>query len=171
MARVLVVDDAMVMRLLIKRILEGLGHKVVAEASNGKEALNQYIIHKPDLVTMDLTMPEANGVEAIGMIRAKYPEAVIIMISAITQKDLIVKSLARGAKGYIIKPFEKEKLEEVVNKALNIKASDIKNGSYGNTKNSTSDIMKSNDIDKAIGKIQKSINAIDKTLDVIENEK
>ncbi len=86
MARILIVDDSAVMRLNLRKILMESGHEIIAEAPNGKVALNMYEKYKPDLVTMDITMPVMSGVDATGFIVSKYPDAKIVMISALNQK-------------------------------------------------------------------------------------
>lgn len=119
MARILVVDDSPVMRRSISIILKNDGHEIVAEASNGMQALNEYEAHLPDLVTMDITMPLMDGIEAVKRIIKKFPEAKIVMISALGHKDRVFEAVKNGAKHYIIKPFTKEKVNEVINVVLN----------------------------------------------------
>lgn len=118
MARILVVDDSPVMRRNIIIILKNDGHEIVAEASNGMQALNEYELHMPDLVTMDITMPLLDGIEAVKRIIKKFPEAKIVMISALGHKDRVFEAIKSGAKHYIIKPFAKEKVTEVINIVL-----------------------------------------------------
>jgi len=118
MARILIVDDSAVMRLNLRKILMESGHEVVAEAPNGKVALNLYEKHKPDLVTMDITMPVMSGVDATGFIVSKYPDAKIVMISALNQKKMVYDALKNGARHYIIKPIDKNKVMSVLNEVL-----------------------------------------------------
>lgn len=118
MARILIVDDSAVMRLNLKKILTEAGHEVVGEAPNGKVALGMYEKLKPDLVTMDITMPIMSGVDATGMIINKYPEAKIVMISALNQKKMVYEALKNGAKHYIIKPIDKEKVMGVLSEVI-----------------------------------------------------
>mgnify|MGYP001015467932 FL=1 len=118
MANVLVVDDSIMIRKLIKTILENENHKVIAEASNGEEAYNMYTKFNPDLVTMDVSMPNVNGIIAVKKIINNYPEANIIMVSAISQRDMVFEALESGAKHYIIKPITREKIISVINEVL-----------------------------------------------------
>jgi two-component system chemotaxis response regulator CheY len=117
--RVLVVDDALYMRTMIRDILNGAGgFEVVGEASNGREAVERFIELEPDLVTMDIVMPELDGIEATREILGRHPAAVIIMCSALGQEALVIESIAAGARDFIIKPFTPEKVLKVVNNAL-----------------------------------------------------
>jgi len=118
MANILVVDDSIMIRKLIKTILENENHKVIAEASNGEEAYNMYTKFNPDLVTMDVSMPNVNGIIAVKKIINNYPEANIIMVSAISQRDMVFEALESGAKHYIIKPITREKIISVINEVL-----------------------------------------------------
>ncbi|HEY9189062.1 MAG TPA: response regulator [Bacteroidota bacterium] len=118
MANVLVVDDSIMIRKLIKTILENENHKVIAEASDGEEAYNMYTKFNPDLVTMDVSMPNVNGILAVKKIINNYPEANIIMVSAISQRDMVFEALESGAKHYIIKPITREKIISVINEVL-----------------------------------------------------
>lgn len=119
MARVLIVDDAAYFRMRMKQMLESYGHKVVGEATDGTKAVLMYSQLKPDLVTMDISMPGTNGIVGVKGIIEKDPEAVIIMVSAMGQKNHVLEALKCGAKHFILKPFEKELLDEVVRKVLN----------------------------------------------------
>ncbi len=118
MARVLVVDDAAFMRMLVKKILTQAGHQIVGEASNGKEAVEKYKQLKPDLVTMDIVMPEMDGITAVKEIMKIDPNAKIIMITAVGQEAKVMEALKSGAKGYIVKPFQAPKVLEEVNRVL-----------------------------------------------------
>ena len=120
MARMLVVDDAMFMRKIIGDILKGCGHEIVAEAGNGEEAYRKYCETKPDLVFMDITMPDVSGVEGLKQIRSTYPDAKVIMCSAMGQQWMVLEAVSAGALDFIVKPFKQERVEEAVNKALNI---------------------------------------------------
>lgn len=106
MKKVLIADDAAFMRLALKTILERNGFEVVGEASDGVEAVNKFVTLKPDIVTMDITMPKMDGIEALAEIRGKDPEAKVIMISALGQESWIKKAVMEGAKGFIVKPYE-----------------------------------------------------------------
>lgn len=118
MARVLIVDDSTIMRRNLKTILIQAGHTVVDEAINGGQAQLMYRTHVPDLVTMDITMPNVNGIEAVKLIRKDFPEAKIIMVSALDQRSMVLEALKEGAKHYIIKPIDPETVVKVVNKVL-----------------------------------------------------
>lgn len=108
MKKILVVDDAAFMRLSLKTMLEKNGFDVIGEASNGLEAIEKYKLLKPDIITMDITMPEMNGIEATKNIRKINNNAKIIMISAMGQETLIKESIINGATGFIVKPFKED---------------------------------------------------------------
>jgi len=112
--KILIADDSILMRRNLKSILKQLGYNVIAEAANGQEAVELYKRLKPDVVTMDISMPVMDGIEAVNQIVQLYPDANIIMISALNQKEMVFKAIERGAKYYIIKPFK----VDMVSKAL-----------------------------------------------------
>lgn len=114
--RVLVVDDTNFMRKMMADCLKQSGHAVAGEAGNGREAIQMYEQLRPDLVIMDLTMPEMNGIDAIKEILAIDSQAVILVCSASNQQDMIFDAMEAGAKGYIMKPFNPERLEEIIKK-------------------------------------------------------
>lgn len=114
--RVLIVDDAMFMRKLLRQILEAKGFEVVGEAENGLAAVKLYSELKPDIVTMDITMPEVDGIRAVELIINDYPNANIVMCSAMGQQDMVTRALQAGAKDFISKPFVKEKALAVIEK-------------------------------------------------------
>lgn len=116
--RILITDDTAFMRLLLQKILTENGYEVVGEADNGKEAVRLFERHRPDLVTMDITMPILNGVEALKRIRALDPNAQVLMVSAMGQKNMVMQALREGARGFLVKPFEKEKVLQAVAEAL-----------------------------------------------------
>lgn len=118
MVRVMVVDDAMFMRTMLTRILTEQGHTVVCDAANGEEAITQYKTHKPDLVTMDITMPVMNGIEAVGEIRKFDPNAIIFMCSAMGQQAMVIDAIQAGAKDFIIKPFDVARIKEAISKVF-----------------------------------------------------
>lgn len=118
MANILVADDAAFMRLMIKNMLEEAGHTVVGEAVNGLDAVEKYKQLRPDLVTMDITMPELEGVEALKRIREFDPSAIVIMCSAMGQKPLIIEAIKAGAKDFIVKPLQSTRVIEAVSKSL-----------------------------------------------------
>ncbi|WP_138420713.1 response regulator [Aquibacillus sediminis] len=118
MAKILVTDDAAFMRMQLKDILGKLGHEVVGEAENGQDAIEKYAELQPDLVTMDITMPELDGVEALKAIKQKDAGATVIMCSAMGQQDRVVEAIQAGAKDFIVKPFTPDRIEEALNKVL-----------------------------------------------------
>ncbi len=118
MARVLVVDDAKFMRTLVKDALIPTGHEIVGEAENGNEAVELYTELKPDLVTMDITMREKDGIEAAGEILAMDSGARIIMVTALGQESLLTKAIKLGVKDFVVKPFPPERLQKAAEKAL-----------------------------------------------------
>jgi two-component system chemotaxis response regulator CheY len=105
----MIVDDAAVMRMRLRDILEPK-YKVVAEAENGDQALAFYNEHKPDFVTLDITMPGVDGLVALENIVKAHPKARIIIVSAVGQKQIVFQALSKGAKDFIVKPFEKERV-------------------------------------------------------------
>lgn len=113
--KVLLCDDAQVIRVMLSRILAEAGYEIVGEASNGTQAVAAYRQLKPDLVFMDITMPEMNGIEAVRTICQEDPQAKIIICSAMGQRTHVVEAVEAGAKNFIIKPFEPAKIIEVAN--------------------------------------------------------
>ncbi|QMV43114.1 response regulator [Cohnella cholangitidis] len=118
MAKIMVVDDAAFLRAMLKDILVKAGHEVVFEASNGQEAVEKYKSVRPDLVTMDITMPVMEGVEAVKEIRKMDPSARIVMCSAMGQRNLIIDAIKSGAKDFIVKPFQANRVVEAVENAI-----------------------------------------------------
>lgn len=116
MKRVLVVDDAAFMRISLKNIIEKAGYQVVGEAENGAVAIKRYKELSPDIVTMDITMPEMDGVQALKEIKKIDPEAKIIMISAMGQESYVKDAVMAGAKGFIIKPWKEETVLSALSK-------------------------------------------------------
>lgn len=119
MATVLVVDDSTYFRLKLKMVLENLGHQVIGEAIDGKKAAKMYSQLKPDLVTMDISMPNANGIEGVRMILEDDPHAKIIMVSAMGQKHHVLEAMKLGAKHFIVKPMHDSTVKKVLDKVLN----------------------------------------------------
>jgi two-component system chemotaxis response regulator CheY len=119
-ANIMVVDDAAFMRLMIRNILEEAGHTVVCEAENGLEAVDKYKQYHPDLVTLDITMPVMEGLEALRQIRKYDPFAVVIMCSAMGQRPMVIEAIKMGAKDFIVKPLQQERVLEAVSKALGL---------------------------------------------------
>lgn len=118
MARILIVDDSTVMRKNLYSIFTKNGHEVVGEAADGRQAIISYITLKPDIVTMDITMPKLSGVDAVSEIIKKDCNAKIIMLSALNQKQMVFEALKNGAKHYIIKPIDPDTLISVVDEVL-----------------------------------------------------
>lgn len=126
MAKVMVVDDAKVMRINLGKMLQKLGHEVVAEADSGNSAVMMYKKHHPDFVTMDITMPFEtkvsefdqikDGIDAVKKIRFEFPNAKIIMVTSHGEQDKVIKAIQNGASNYLLKPIQIDKLEEVINK-------------------------------------------------------
>ncbi|MCI1696940.1 response regulator [Aneurinibacillus aneurinilyticus] len=117
MHKVLVVDDAVFMRNIIKDFLTKNGFEVVGEAGNGAEAVQKYIQTRPDLVTMDITMPEMDGVEALKKIKEHDPLAKIIICSAMGQEKMVIQAMGAGAIDFIVKPFQEARVLEAITKA------------------------------------------------------
>jgi len=117
-AKILIVDDAAFMRMMLTDILVEHGHKIVGEAPDAKEALRLYKKLKPDLVTMDIIMPGINGIEAVKKIIQVDPKAKILMVSAMGQQALLKEAIEAGAKGFVVKPFKPEKVIEEVEKIM-----------------------------------------------------
>ena len=116
MGKILIVDDTLFMRTLLKNILFSGGHAIVGEAGDGEDGVAKYKELKPDLVTMDIVMPKLNGIEALKAIKEFDPAAKIVMCTAVGQEQMVKLAIKSGAKGYIIKPFQAPKvLEEVKN--------------------------------------------------------
>lgn len=116
--RVLIVDDAAFMRMMIKDILTKNGYEVVGEAENGNQAVEKFKELQPDLVTMDITMPEKDGITALKEIKQFDPNAVVIMCSAMGQQAMVIDAIQAGAKDFVVKPFQAERVIEAVSKAL-----------------------------------------------------
>jgi len=113
--RVLIVDDAAFMRMSLKKILEENGLEVVGEAENGRIGVQKYNELRPDIVTMDITMPEMDGISALKGIMAIDPNAKVVMISAMGQESFVRESILTGAKNFIVKPFNREHVIRVIN--------------------------------------------------------
>ena len=111
MNRLMIVDDALIMRMKIKDIASAAGWHVVAEAKNGEEAVELYEQHQPDLVTLDMVMPKLDGLAALRAIRESNPNAQVVMVSAIDQKQMLNDCITSGAMDFIIKPFEPARLQ------------------------------------------------------------
>jgi two-component system chemotaxis response regulator CheY len=118
---VLIVDDALFMRTVLKDILSKNGYEVVGEATNGNEAIEQYNELHPDITTMDITMPEMDGIEALRRIIEIDKGAKIIMCSAMGQQGIVVEAIKQGACDFIIKPFQPSRVLEALDKAMKVK--------------------------------------------------
>ena len=108
--KILITDDASFMRMMLRDLLIKNGYEVIGEAENGRVAIQKYMELKPDLVTMDITMPELDGIEALREIRKMDPEAKVIMCSAMGQQAMVIESIQAGAKDFIVKPFQVDKV-------------------------------------------------------------
>ena len=118
MPSVLIADDAAFMRMMLKNVLTEAGYEVVGEAENGAVAVSKYRELNPDLTTMDITMPEMDGLTALKEIRAGDPAARVVMCSAMGQQSMVIESIQAGAKDFIVKPFQPDRVLEAVQKAL-----------------------------------------------------
>lgn len=116
--KILIVDDAVFMRMKLKDILEKNGFEVVAEAQNGAEAIEKFKSESPDLVTMDITMPEMDGVTALREIKAIDPSAKVIMCSAMGQQTMVMEAIQAGALDFIVKPFDNDRVIQSINKVV-----------------------------------------------------
>ena len=116
--KVLIVDDTAFMRMMLKEIFSKNGFEVVGEAENGKVALEKYRELKPDVVTMDITMPEMDGIQALKAIRSEDSGATVVMCSAMGQQAMVIEAIQSGAKDFIVKPFQPERVIQAVSKAV-----------------------------------------------------
>jgi len=116
--RILIVDDAAFMRMMIKDILTKNGYEVVAEAADGRQAVELFKEHAPDLVTMDITMPEMDGITALKEIKTIKGDAKVIMCSAMGQQAMVIDAIQAGAKDFIVKPFQADRVLEAISKAI-----------------------------------------------------
>ena len=115
---ILIVDDAAFMRMMIKDILSKNGYTIAGEAENGVKAIEKYNELKPDLVLMDITMPDKDGIQALKDIKGSDPDAKIIMCSAMGQQAMVIESIQAGAKDFIVKPFQADRVLEAVKKVV-----------------------------------------------------
>ena len=115
---ILIVDDAAFMRMMLKDILTKKGYTIAGEASNGNEAIEKYKELKPDLTTLDITMPELDGLGALKGIKAINPDALCIMCSAMGQQAMVIEAIQGGAKDFVVKPFQADRVAEAVKKVL-----------------------------------------------------
>ena len=115
---ILICDDAAFMRMMIKDILTKNGYEIAGEAENGQKAVEKYNETKPDLVLMDITMPEMDGIQALKKIKEQDPGATVIMCSAMGQQAMVIESIQAGAKDFIVKPFQADRVIEAVKKVV-----------------------------------------------------
>ena len=118
MASILIVDDSRTSRKILKGILESEGYEVVGEATNGQEGYERYVELKPDVVTMDITMPVLDGIEALKKIKGEYPDSKVVMVTAAGQKTKMVEAVQNGANEFVSKPFEPEQLKMIIDKVI-----------------------------------------------------
>jgi two-component system chemotaxis response regulator CheY len=118
MAKIMICDDAAFMRMMIKDILSKNGYEIVAEAENGAIAVEKYPETKPDLVLMDITMPDMDGIQALKKIKEIDPSANVIMCSAMGQQAMVIEAIQNGAKDFIVKPFQADRVLEAVKKVI-----------------------------------------------------
>lgn len=116
--KILIVDDASFIRMIVKDILVPRGYEIAGEATNGIEAVSRYEELKPDLVTMDITMKEKDGIEAAREILSRHPDAKIVMVTALGQEKLLKESIKLGVKDFVVKPFGPDRILSAVEKAL-----------------------------------------------------
>ncbi len=115
---VLIVDDSQFMRTLLKNILLPHGYVVVAEAADGIEAINMCRKHKPDVILLDIVMPNLNGIEALKVIKSEFPEIKVIMCTALEQEAMVKEAIRHGADGYVVKPFKAKRVLEELERVL-----------------------------------------------------
>jgi two-component system chemotaxis response regulator CheY len=114
-----IADDAMFMRTVLKKMIEAReGYKVVGEASDGLQAIEQVKLHKPDIITLDITMPNMTGIEAVEHIRKESPNTRIIMVSAMGQQTMVLEAITKGASDFVVKPFEASRVMEAVQNVM-----------------------------------------------------
>ena len=114
----MIVDDSSIIKKIFSKNLEDMGYKVAGVAKDGREAIDMYEKLKPDLVTMDVTMPIMNGIDSLKAIREKYKDAKIIMVTSHGEQRLVMEAITCGAKGYILKPITPEKIQEAIYKVF-----------------------------------------------------
>lgn len=118
MANILLVDDSRTSRKILRNILESAGHTIVDEATDGEQAIEKYIASKPDVITLDITMPVMDGIEALKQIKLVDSDAKVIMVSASSQKDKLIEAVKYGAEDFIAKPFEPSQIITVLDKLI-----------------------------------------------------
>ncbi|QAA34312.1 response regulator [Clostridium manihotivorum] len=118
MKKVMIVDDSSFLRLSLKKLLEGAGFEVIAEAADGLEALEKYKTHKPDIISMDITMPNLNGIDTIKELKAIDRSVKIIVVSSLGHEDQVKKAFLAGAVNFVVKPFKEEFIKEAFSKVI-----------------------------------------------------
>ncbi len=118
MAKILIVDDSKMSRKMLRNVLEGIGHDIIAEAGNGQEGVELYKQHRPDAVTMDITMPQMDGLGCLKEIKEWDPDARVVMVTAAGQSSKLMEALKLGAKEFICKPYEPEQVINAINEVL-----------------------------------------------------
>ncbi len=118
MAKILIVDDSRTSRRMLRELLEELGHEIIGEAVNGEDGFIKYKELNPDLVTLDITMPKLDGIQALQLIRKYNPEAKALMITAAGQRDKMIQAVKYGAAEFVTKPYEKEEVEKILKRVL-----------------------------------------------------
>lgn len=121
--KIVIIDDAPFMRMMIRNALRPAGFEICAEAGDGEQAVALYREHRPDAMTLDITMPGMSGLEALRLIRTEFPEAKIVMVTAIDQKEALAEAVSLGAADFIVKPFESERVLTAVRRAAGIRNS------------------------------------------------
>jgi two-component system chemotaxis response regulator CheY len=116
--KILITDDALFMRVTLKNILTSNGYEVAGEAANGQEAVDKYAALQPDLVLMDITMPIMDGITACRTIKAGNPDAKVVMCTAMGQKNMVIEAIQAGAKDFIVKPFQPDRVLESISKLI-----------------------------------------------------
>ena len=118
MAKILIVDDSKTSRKFLRNMLEDAGHEIVSEAVNGAEGVEKYKMYKPDVVTMDITMPNCDGIQSLKQIKAADSNANVVMCSAMGQQAMVIEAIQSGAKDFIVKPFQADRVLEAIKKIL-----------------------------------------------------
>lgn len=118
MANILLVDDAAFMRLMLKNMLEGNGHTIVGEAADGEQGFSKYKEVNPDITFLDITMPVKNGLECLKDIKGYNPDAKVIMCSAMGQQAMVIEAIQNGAKNFVVKPFNEDRILAALNKIM-----------------------------------------------------
>ena len=118
LANILIVDDSRTSRKILKGILESEGYDVIGEATNGQEGYDRYAELRPDIVTLDVTMPVLDGIEALKKIKGDYPDSKVVMVTAAGQKTKMVEAVQSGASEFLTKPFEAAQLKKIIDKVL-----------------------------------------------------